>query len=148
MSGGIGVDPPIGVRAELVGALQHGCAELEHLSLVRVDVVDIEVEVELLGVLRPGPAWRPIFVHTLECERRPLEPNHFHPVQVLRLRHHPPAEQLCVELRAYRRLQHVADMLHKQPQVAVLAQWQQLGEFVKEMRAQDAQLLHTRLLTK
>ena len=58
------------------------------------------------------------------------------------------AEQLCAELRAYRRLQHVADMLHKQPQVALLAQWQQLGEFVKEMRAQDAQLLHTRLLTK
>ena len=58
------------------------------------------------------------------------------------------AEQLCVELRAYRRLQHVADMLHKQPQVALLAQWQQLGEFVKEMRAQDARLLHTQLLTK
>jgi hypothetical protein len=56
------------------------------------------------------------------------------------------AEQLCAELRAYRRLQHVADMLHKQPQVAPLAQWRQLG--VKEMRAQDAQFLHTRLLTK
>ena len=58
------------------------------------------------------------------------------------------AEQLCAELRAYRRLQHVANILHKQPHVALVAQWQQLREFVKAMRADDVQLLHTQLLTK
>ena len=50
------------------------------------------------------------------------------------------AKQLCVELRAYRRLQHVADMLRHQPAVALIAQWQPLREFVKEMRRGDVHI--------
>jgi hypothetical protein len=49
------------------------------------------------------------------------------------------AKQLCVELRAYRRLQHVVDMLRHQP--AVAAQWQPLREFVKEMHRGDVHIV-------
>lgn len=98
MPGRVGVDPPVGILAQLVSALEHGRAKLEHPFLVRFNVVHVEVEVDLLGVLLPRPARRPIAVHSLEGERRPFEPNHLHPVRLVGFHDHPTAEQFGIEL--------------------------------------------------
>lgn len=98
MPGRIGINPPVGVLTELVSALEHSCAEIEHPLLVQLNVVNVEVEVDLLRMFLPGPDRRLVSVHPLEGERRPFETDHFNPVRLPRVHGHPAAEQLGIEL--------------------------------------------------
>ncbi|CAM5564706.1 hypothetical protein STENM223S_02247 [Streptomyces tendae] len=93
------MDTPVGVRAELVRPLQHGRTERQRPLLLAFEVVHVEVQVKLLGTVLAGPLGRPVAVHPLAGQGRPLEAVHLDPFGFVRVRDHPPAEQLRVELR-------------------------------------------------
>ena len=65
MAGRVREDPP----PARVDVQQRG-PEAEDLFLGRVEVRDIEVEVDLLRVLTVGPARRPVVGHPLEAEHQ------------------------------------------------------------------------------
>src|SRR4030095_14235522 len=66
-----GVADGVGVDAETVavrggGVPLHSCAEGQDATLFGLDVVDLEVEVELLGVLAVGPLRGAVVLHPVE----------------------------------------------------------------------------------
>jgi hypothetical protein len=75
---GVQEDPEGLARLHLVPA----GADCDHGGLPGVEVVDLEVEVDLLRVLGPWPARRPVVRDALEGERRAARGRELHPVGV------------------------------------------------------------------
>jgi hypothetical protein len=82
-------------RIPAAAVVQRRGTQREHLLLRRIDVLDVDVEMELLRILRIRPPGRPVAQHLLEGEPDALRQGEPHPrrVAVIQL----PAEKPLVE---------------------------------------------------
>src|SRR4051794_21740014 len=70
MAGRGGVDLETRRRVDVVGRLHQPGAERERLLVRRLDVVDVQVEMQLLRRAVARPVWRPVVGRQLEAEPR------------------------------------------------------------------------------